>query len=177
LKRRVAVLHFSAGEELLQAVVQRARQDHSAQDLPPLIGGQRRSQRLPDEKAVAGRHELLHRQLHTPIRAHTRRRIGQVRCTRGVKRTFQLTDECDAKEFNVSGIVLRHLGCAGRHERVLHHGESKWETFDNERGKASSDAGSSRRHLTSHVLMLPLSVVGCQFSCQLSVSALDEDSF
>ena len=43
LERRVAPADFAAGEELLEAVVDGARQDHPVEDLDPLLAGQRPS--------------------------------------------------------------------------------------------------------------------------------------
>jgi hypothetical protein len=40
LERRALVAHLAAGEELLQAVVDRPREDHAAQDCAPLVHGE-----------------------------------------------------------------------------------------------------------------------------------------
>ena len=53
LKRNVLVLDLAAEEELLQAVVDGASQDHAAQDLAPLIVGQRCGDGLTGQEAVA----------------------------------------------------------------------------------------------------------------------------
>ena len=59
LKRRVAEPHFPAREERLQAIVGGAREEHAAQDLAALVGGQRRLDRRPPQEAVAGVTNLL----------------------------------------------------------------------------------------------------------------------
>ena len=78
LERNVAVLDLAAEEELLQAIVHGARQDHPAQDLPPLIACQRRGDRLADQKAVACLDELVARRLQSRGRRDAGRRVRQV---------------------------------------------------------------------------------------------------
>ena len=63
LEGPLAPADFPAHEQLLQAVVHGASQDHAAQDLAALVGGERRADRLAREKPVARIHDLRARLL------------------------------------------------------------------------------------------------------------------
>jgi hypothetical protein len=52
LKRNAFELHFAANEQLLEAIVESARQHHTAQDLAPFLNGERGGDRRPREESV-----------------------------------------------------------------------------------------------------------------------------
>ena len=74
---RSAVAHLAAREERLQAVVGRAGQDHAAQDLEPLVAGQRRRDRLAAQEPVARLEQLFARLIETLRDRDAGRGVGQ----------------------------------------------------------------------------------------------------
>ena len=79
LKRRAAVVHLAAREELLEPVVHGAGEHHAAQDLAPLVGGQRGRNRLACEEAVAGIEKFAPRPLRSArAPCDAGRRVGKV---------------------------------------------------------------------------------------------------
>ena len=95
LKRGVLVADLACREEGLQTVVGRARQHHAAQDLEPLLFGERGRDRLAAQKAVAGVEQLrarlmeafLDRDAGRRFRKSLRRRTGQL-ATQGLRERF-----------------------------------------------------------------------------------------
>ncbi len=74
-----AMAHLASREEGLQAIVGGARQEHSAEDLDPLLPRQARGNRFPREEAVARLEELAPRLLQARRDGDARRRLGQAR--------------------------------------------------------------------------------------------------
>src|SRR4029450_10927724 len=76
LERHVLVANLAAREELLETVVDRARQHHAAQDFAALLVGERRRDRFASKKAGAGVAHVLARLLQSLLRRDAGRRIG-----------------------------------------------------------------------------------------------------
>src|SRR5690606_18129495 len=74
LEGLVAPAHLAAHEELLQAVVDRAREHHAAQDLAPFLARERRADGLARQEAVARLHHLRPRLFQPTDRSRARRR-------------------------------------------------------------------------------------------------------
>ena len=139
LEGGVAVAHLPAREERLEAVVGRARQQHAAQDLPPLAGGERRGQRLAPQETVAGLDQLVERLGEPFPRRHARRRLvqsgGRSRIEvleRGAQTWPQAIDR---------RLVARGTGATGALERLPRLGQGKREPLGDERPEPTGQAG------------------------------------
>ena len=119
LKRGVAEPDFAAGEQGFQAVVGGARQDHAAQDLAALAGGERGPDRGPAQEAIARRDDFRDGGREARLGRHTgsglaqparRQRIQPVR-EGGRKRPAQIVEiggaPCARRSDPIEGIPDR----------------------------------------------------------------------
>ena len=93
LKRQVAVAHLAAREKLLQPVVNRAREDHAAQNLAALVAGQRGGNIFAREEPVARVGQRLAGRIEASGGGYARRRVGQPRNRQRADAAIELAPE------------------------------------------------------------------------------------
>ena len=123
LERHVAPAHFAAHEELLQAVVDAAREAHALQDFAALVLRQRRFDRGAAQESVAGIHHFGARLFEPLQRGRARRGFGDA-FGRGdvlVQRLRQRAAQRRARRIELDRIAAldrRQPGALERLERV-----------------------------------------------------------
>ena len=143
LERFVAPANLAAHEELLQAVVDGAREHHAAEDLDALVLGQRRRNRLAPQEPVAGVHELGTSLLH-PLdgRRAWRRVIGALRrFQRLVQTARQLPAEGHPEGVEGGVIAGLELATAHRVEDLEDERHREWVALGGDGGEPAGEAG------------------------------------
>ena len=133
LKRLVAPADLAAHEELLEPIVDGARQHHAAQNLAPLVSRQRDANRFAREKAVARLDDLRTRLLQPLDRGHARRRLVDAvrRGQQVVEPLGELAAKRRTQRFDLLGVAVARRTFAHRGQAI--------------RGRASGRAGDVRR--------------------------------
>jgi len=143
LEGHLAPADLAAHEELLEAIVDAARQAHALEDLAALVLRQRRVDGRAPQESVARLHELRARLLEAFRRGGARRRFGNaVR-----RRDLVVEGFCErAAERRPRGIELHRIATLegaqpGRLERVDRVWQCKGMALGDERREAAGESG------------------------------------
>ena len=145
--------HFPAGEQLLQPVVHGAGEAHPAQDVLPLVAGERRGDRLPLQPAVAGVEHLRAGLLQAPDRRGPGRRFVEPIGSRDgvIEPTGQLAAEDRPQGLEPGAIARLQLAAAGGVEDFERQMDEGGVLFGHERAEARREAGgTASRDRTGH---------------------------
>ena len=134
LERGVSVPDFAAREESLQAVVGRARQDHPAQDLDPLLGRERGLERFATQESVARFEELRLGLLHSRFHGDSGDRVAERFSGKVIDGAEQRLRHGPAQRLD-GGLVAAGVGRGDRSERLERRGERERKAFRDERAE------------------------------------------
>ena len=143
LERHVAPAHFAAHEELLQAIVDAARQAHALEDFAALVLGERRFDRRAAQESVAGVDQLRARLLEPLGRRHARRGFGDA-FRRGdvlVQRLRQRATQRGPRRIELHRVAALDGADAGALERLERMLQRKRVTLGDEGGETAGEAG------------------------------------
>ena len=133
-------LDLAAGEQRLQPRIGRAREQHAAQNLAPLVGVQRRLDRRAAEESVARVDEVGVRLRDARLGRGPRRRVRQARRQRArVEAPRQLAAERFTERIEIG---VAHRGTATRDglERIDRVGQREGIPFGDERAEVARQA-------------------------------------